>query len=97
MTTNEPQEFDTTGEKCVKMLFKIRAKLNSLPVGAKLVVLSDDPTSIYDLPAWCHMTKHEYEGYHLEGTVYRHTIAVTGESIRAKTAKVWTPPKPKGA
>lgn len=93
MQAELPPEFDTTGEKCVKMLFKIRAKLNSLPVGGRLVVVSDDPTSIYDLPAWCHMTKHEYEGYVEEHGIYRHTVAITDNSVRAKTAKVWSPPK----
>ncbi len=85
-------EFDTTGHKCVKMLLKIRARLNSLPVGAQLVVISDDPTSIYDLPAWCHMTRHDYRGYTSDGTSYRHTLAVTESSIRTTTKKVWADP-----
>ena len=93
MQENQLNEFDTTGEKCVKMLFKIRARLNRLPIGAQLVVISDDPTSIYDLPAWCHMTKHEYVGYQLNGDVYRHTLGVREDSVRAKNSRVWAPPK----
>lgn len=86
------QEFDTTGEKCVKMLLKIRARLNALPVGAQLVVVSDDPTSVYDLPAWCHMTRHEYVGFTVAEDVYRHTLEVRADSVRATSAKVWLPP-----
>lgn len=88
----DTNEFDTTGEKCVKMLLKIRARLAELPVGARLVVISDDPTSIYDLPAWCHMTHHEYVGYENSGEIYRHTLAVTQESVRGTSGKVWARP-----
>ncbi len=86
------QEFDTTGHKCVKMLLKIRSRLNALPVGAQLIVISDDPTSIYDLPAWCHMTQYDYRGYTNEEGIYRHTLAVTESSIRTTTKKVWENP-----
>lgn len=85
--------FDTTGEKCVKMLLKIRARMNQLSPGEKLIVLSDDPVSIYDLPAWCFMTNHEYFGYEQNGDVYTHTIGVTDDSIKATTEKVWAKPE----
>ncbi|WP_435298948.1 sulfurtransferase TusA family protein [Timonella sp. A28] len=88
----QAKEFDTTGEKCVKMLFKIRAELATLDVGETLVVISDDPTSIYDLPAWCHMTHHDYDNYTQHDDIYRHTIRVTEQSARATGGKVWAPP-----
>lgn len=89
----QPEIFDTTGEKCVKMLLKIRAKMNQLAPGQQLIVLSDDPVSIYDLPAWCFMTNHEYIGYEQDGDVYTHTIGVTADSIKATTEKVWAKPE----
>lgn len=85
-------EFDTTGHKCVKMLLKIRARMAEFPAGEQLVVISDDPTSIYDLPAWCHLMHHEYVGYESDGSIYRHTLAVTADSARVTAGKVWAPP-----
>lgn len=92
----EPQPadvFDTTGEKCAKMLLKIRARMNQLAPGSKLIVLSDDPVSIYDLPVWCHMTSHDYFGYEQDGTLYTHTIGVTPDTIRATSEQVWADPR----
>lgn len=84
-----PVEFDTTGARCVTMLVKIRARLAELPVGGRLVVVSDDPTSVYDLPAWCHMTHHAYVGVSHEGNIMRHTLEVTPDSVRTATSRPW--------
>ena len=37
-------------------------RLPSLPVGAVLRVLADDPAAANDIPAWCRMRDQEYLG-----------------------------------
>ncbi|WP_051196450.1 sulfurtransferase TusA family protein [Jonesia quinghaiensis] len=94
MIAPAPDVFDTTGAKCVTMLLKIRARLAELPVGGQLVVVSDDPTSVYDLPAWCHMTHHTYVGVEHDGEVLRHTLEVTDKSVRSTAGRAWASPTP---
>lgn len=47
---------------CVTLLLELRAQITGCPVGTVLHVVAADPAAPLDLPAWCHMTGHDYLG-----------------------------------
>lgn len=51
--------FDARGRACVELLLPLAALVRSMPRGAEIDVLSDDPAALVDLPAWCRMTGNE--------------------------------------
>ncbi|MFF2077253.1 sulfurtransferase TusA family protein [Kitasatospora sp. NPDC058162] len=53
---------DGTGLLCVQLLLRLRKQIAHLPAGAVVHILTTDPAAPLDLPAWCHLTGHEYLG-----------------------------------
>ncbi|MBD0676673.1 sulfurtransferase TusA family protein [Streptomyces sp. CBMA156] len=53
---------DGTGLLCVQLLLRLRARIAHLPAGAVVHIQTTDPAAPLDLPAWCHLTGHEYLG-----------------------------------
>ncbi|MEU0060099.1 sulfurtransferase TusA family protein [Streptomyces sp. NPDC006334] len=53
---------DGTGLLCVTLLLRLRARIATAGPGTVVHVLATDPAAPLDLPAWCHMTGHEYLG-----------------------------------
>lgn len=43
---------------CGQLVFELRRRLEELPPGHTLEVITDDPGAPVDLPAWCRMTGH---------------------------------------
>ncbi|MCP2342762.1 sulfurtransferase TusA family protein [Actinomadura rupiterrae] len=62
MTTEEPVVIDGGDKSCVRLLLELRAHLAGLPPGTLVHLLASDPAAPIDLPAWCHLTGHHYEG-----------------------------------
>jgi tRNA 2-thiouridine synthesizing protein A len=57
---------DARGLYCPVPILRTRNRLRALAPGATLLVLSDDPVILVDLPAFCQSHGHEYLG-HTEG------------------------------
>ncbi|MEU3607834.1 sulfurtransferase TusA family protein [Streptomyces sp. NPDC035033] len=53
---------DGTGLLCVTLLLRLRTRIATAAPGTVVHVLATDPAAPLDLPAWCHMTGHEYLG-----------------------------------
>ncbi|UXY31730.1 sulfurtransferase TusA family protein [Streptomyces sp. HUAS TT20] len=53
---------DGTGLLCVTLLLKLRAAVDAARPGTVVHVIATDPAAPLDLPAWCHMTGHDYLG-----------------------------------
>ena len=81
--------FDGTGLTCVRLLLALRRRLSALPPGTQVDVVTSDPTSVYDLPAWCHLSGHVHHGYQHHGSAYWHHISVTERSDRRTEGHVW--------
>ncbi|AXK35030.1 sulfurtransferase TusA family protein [Streptomyces armeniacus] len=47
---------------CVQLLLVLRRAIDGAPAGTVVHVLASDPAAPLDLPAWCHMTGHDYLG-----------------------------------
>ena len=53
---------DGTGLLCVTLLLRLRKTIDGVAAGTVVHVIATDPAAPLDLPAWCHMTGHEYLG-----------------------------------
>lgn len=47
---------------CVQLLMVLRRTIDGAPAGTVVHVIASDPAAPLDLPAWCHMTGHDYLG-----------------------------------
>lgn len=56
------QEIDARGSFCPGPLMELIRGIKGLPVGSTIAVLSSDPGSIKDIPAWVEKAKHELVG-----------------------------------
>ena len=52
------EHWDTGAIGCGQLASELRRRVNRLAPGERLEVLSRDPGSATDLPAWCRMTGH---------------------------------------
>jgi tRNA 2-thiouridine synthesizing protein A len=92
MTTPPPEPatgadllVDGTGLLCVRVLLLLRARIADAPAGTVVHLTADDPAAPLDLPAWCHMTGHEYLGPipDAPGPVYALRLAADAVVTRA--------------
>lgn len=60
---------DCLGRRCPVPVIELAKALPTVAVGDVLEVLSDDPASANDIPAWCRMRGQGFEG--ASGTSYR--------------------------
>ncbi len=68
---------DLQGKVCPFVLFYTKKKLESIPKGEKLEVLSDDPIARETISGWCRTHHHdileiEQYGTHLKITILKH-------------------------
>ncbi|MET8702897.1 sulfurtransferase TusA family protein [Kitasatospora sp. NPDC004723] len=57
-----PLVVDGTGMLCVTLLLHLRKRIAGRSAGTVVHVISTDPAAPLDLPAWCHLTGHDYLG-----------------------------------
>nr|WP_281248370.1 sulfurtransferase TusA family protein [Cryptosporangium aurantiacum] len=53
---------DCRGMRCPLPVIHLARRIGEVPVGAVVRVLADDPAARVDIPAWCRMRAHEYQG-----------------------------------
>lgn len=53
---------DARGQVCPHPVIELAKVLPTLPVGAVLAVVADDPAAAADVPAWCRLRGQEYVG-----------------------------------
>jgi TusA-related sulfurtransferase len=56
------KEIDARGSFCPGPLMELIRGMKALPVGGVLAVLSSDPGSARDIPAWIQKARYEYVG-----------------------------------
>lgn len=54
---------------CGELLLVLAQRVRALPVPTRIRLIATDPAAVVDLPAWCHLTGHEYlgRGVHPDG------------------------------
>lgn len=55
-------EVDARGRRCPLPIIDLAKRMPSVPVGAVVRVLADDPAAANDIPAWCRMKGQDYLG-----------------------------------
>lgn len=53
------ESLDLQGKVCPFVLFYTKKKLETIPCGEKLEVLTDDPTAKETISGWCKSHRHE--------------------------------------
>lgn len=53
---------DAIGLLCPLPVLKARKRLKSIPAGAVLEILADDPAAVIDVPHFCNESGHEFLG-----------------------------------
>jgi tRNA 2-thiouridine synthesizing protein A len=53
---------DQRGRRCPLPVIELARHIGDVPVGASIAVAADDPAARLDVPAWCRMRGHAYEG-----------------------------------
>jgi tRNA 2-thiouridine synthesizing protein A len=54
---------DALGRKCPIPIIMLADQIGSVPLGAVVAVLADDPAAYTDIPSWCMMKAHEFAGH----------------------------------
>jgi tRNA 2-thiouridine synthesizing protein A len=55
-------ELDCAGKRCPLPVIELARTIGSVEIGGVVRVLADDPAAAIDIPAWCRMRGHSYEG-----------------------------------
>lgn len=76
--TGAGQIVDSRGRRCPLPIIDLAAAARSAPAGALLTVIADDPAAAADVPAWCRMRGHQYEGSepYENATAYRVRLSI---------------------
>ncbi|MFF2118342.1 sulfurtransferase TusA family protein [Kitasatospora sp. NPDC058184] len=84
---------DGTGLLCVQLLLRLRARIAHLPAGAVVHIHTTDPAAPLDLPAWCHLTGHEYLGQVPYEATDREVYALrlTSAPVQTRPDRPWHP------
>jgi len=71
------KEIDARGSFCPGPLMELIRGIRAVPVGAVVAVISTDPGSQKDIPAWIEKARHEYLGAVSEGNATRFLVRKT--------------------
>lgn len=67
-------ELDATGLLCPLPVLKARKRLKALGAGDRLIVLTDDPAALIDIPHFCTEAGHSILGSDTRGGISRWVI-----------------------
>ncbi|MEV8517352.1 sulfurtransferase TusA family protein [Dactylosporangium sp. NPDC051484] len=81
--------FDGTGLLCVTLLLRLRRAIQDLAPGTVVHVIASDPAAPLDLPAWCHLTGHDYLGELPEPSPPTYALRITASAHRVDPARPW--------
>ncbi|MDO8733252.1 MAG: sulfurtransferase TusA family protein [Actinomycetota bacterium] len=73
----------------MQLLLRLHAESIDLPAGALVELISTDPVSVVDLPAWCHLTGHAHLGSHQVDGTYVHAIRLSGRPALTRADAPW--------
>ena len=54
---------DALGRKCPIPIIMLAEQIGTVPLGAVVAVLADDPAAYTDIPSWCMLKAHEFAGH----------------------------------
>lgn len=57
-----PHLIDGGDRGCGELLLAVYGLVATLPEGTMVRIVASDPAAPIDIPAWCHLTGHSYQG-----------------------------------
>jgi TusA-related sulfurtransferase len=57
---------DCRGERCPLPVIALARRIGEVGVGGLVALVADDPAARADVPAWCRLRGHHYEGERAE-------------------------------
>ncbi|GAA2848693.1 hypothetical protein Acy02nite_01630 [Actinoplanes cyaneus] len=87
---NAPVVLDGGDRRCVVLLIELRKLIATLPPGSVVHLIATDPAAPLDLPAWCHLTGHEYLGP-VPGERPAYAIGVLAGARPTDAERPWRP------
>ena len=84
-----PVVIDGAGKLCVTLLLELRDRIQSLPPGTLVHLIATDPAAPIDLPAWCHLTGHQYLGPLEDAQPPTYVMRLNETACRIDPAKPW--------
>lgn len=91
MRPSVPVVLDGGDRRCVLLLIELRKLTSTLPAGTEIHLIATDPAAPLDLPAWCHLTGHEYLGPVGEGRRPTYGVRVTSGAAPTEPDRPWHP------
>ncbi|GGW52007.1 sulfurtransferase TusA family protein [Streptomyces xantholiticus] len=81
---------DGTGLLCVTLMLRLRQEIEGFEPGTVVHVMATDPAAPLELPAWCHMTGHEYLGpLSGDGLPPVYALRLTADACRTRSDAPW--------
>ncbi|HZM80636.1 MAG TPA: hypothetical protein VFC19_33355 [Candidatus Limnocylindrales bacterium] len=80
---------DGAGKLCVTLLLELRDRIQCLPPATIVHLIATDPAAPIDLPAWCHLTGHEYLGPLQGARPPTYVLRLTATARATDPAKPW--------
>ncbi|MFG3133583.1 sulfurtransferase TusA family protein [Streptomyces tendae] len=80
---------DGTGLLCVALLLRLRKETEAAAPCTVVHVIATDPAAPLDLPAWCHMTGHDYLGPVPGHLPDRYALRLAAEATPTRPGAPW--------
>ncbi len=75
---------------CGELLLVLAARSRSLAPRTRIRLLATDPAAVVDLPAWCHLTGHEYLGCGADDVGRRYyDVQLSADARRTQDSNPW--------
>jgi tRNA 2-thiouridine synthesizing protein A len=84
-----PVLIDGADKLCVTLLLELRDRIQGLPAGTLVHLIATDPAAPIDLPAWCHLTGHQYLGPLQDVQPPTYVLRLTATAHATDPAKPW--------
>jgi TusA-related sulfurtransferase len=69
---------DSRGRRCPLPIIDLAAAARTAAGGTLITVIADDPAAATDVPAWCRMRGHHYEGSTPQGDAVAYRVRLCG-------------------
>lgn len=96
----EPEHIVDGGDRaCGELLLVLARRVRGLVSGVVIRLVATDPAAVIDLPAWCHLTGHQYlgRGHGADGRPH-YDVRTAGAPHRTAVGQPWrleaVPPSP---
>ena len=84
-----PVVVNGAGKLCVTLLLELRDRIQGLPPGTLVHLIATDPAAPIDLPAWCHLTGHEFLGPLHDAQPPTYLLRLTATARATAPGKPW--------